>query len=600
MSLIIQQAAGLVLAMGHIAAEVGKQRDVAIQKGAIFDSAAATQDVAKAVIVDDTGSRSEGFQQLQKLAAYLDGAAGQVLDSASRAIGVWQQKFGMPIPDNVLHAGINRALSLFEPVDGSPECLQQLARMEAQMDSASNAHHDQLSIRSGLALASLLSTIASATPFAGVVPFPMGSNEGKIVLVTPKAANDYGAYREGDYLVGSNAGKPFTMSGRLQIPTETAGVGNTAYAVDVRECVLFDSVNGGWIPDPNTPTCRILSGRTKVMVNGITVATDQRQGGSVTAQNSGSTVINGSFKIKGSNTDYVLTGTCDLNNGAVDFTITPSLPNTASVKVMAFIDWEREKSRAVRVNRWASIGVATEGYSVFAEEARVESSYTISAATQFTQELGMNIAAMSMGAAEFHNEERFRRLIELGAEIAKNNPQPILNLDVSGQIIAKTIGEAITDEIMIRIENVIKDFVTQAWSTRAGSVLIPPELAPIFRRILGFVTGSAIQSGIYLVGYLPNGLPVYSVPQMTHVFGYDETGETSAFLVIGSDMGDPARSPILMGDAVPFMPVNINNQYDRNYEAASGWYGRSLTDLNPNIELAGVWAIVPVIGLNRS
>lgn len=616
MSTINQDSAGVVKAIRHIQSEVAIAAKAALAKpdtAAQFDSAATGNNIIATVLGGgDNGLNitSPAYAALQQLCGYLGKEAGYVMDSAARAMSSWRERFNQEVPDNVAYAGICRGLALYESDAGLPATdplMQLIAREDkAQMDSASNQHHDQLSIRAGLALASLLSTLASATPFAGVVPFPMGSNEGKIVLVTPKANNDFGAYRAGDVLVGARAGLPFTMAGRLLVLTEADVTGGKSYVTTVRECVepapavLPATGFIGWRSQASSPAERILSGRTVVLVNGIQVGGDIRTGNGAFNQNKGTTNLNGKFYVKGdAATEYTIDGTCDLDGGVIDFTIKPALPPEATVRTLAFIDWERQKSRTDGKERWASIGVETDGYSVYAEEARVDSEYTISAATQFQQELGMNIAALSMGAGDIYTQERYRRIIELGALVAAGNPQQPLDLNVAAQLLQKSVSESISDQIMMRIEQIETLFVTEAWSTKAGFVFIPTLLAPIFRRIRGFtINEGGVRAGIYLVGNLPNGLPVYSVPAMDYVFGSDETLETGSILICGGDNGDPARSPILIGDAIPMLPVNMNNQYNRDFEAAQGWYGRGLTCLNPNQELAGTWARLDITGMN--
>ena len=62
------------------------------------------------------------------------------------------------------------------------------------MDSVTSAHHDQISLQPNRAVVAILSAIAEAIPFAGYLPVDIGSNEGKLAILSHQAGSAFGDY----------------------------------------------------------------------------------------------------------------------------------------------------------------------------------------------------------------------------------------------------------------------------------------------------------------------------------------------------------------------------------------------------------------------
>ena len=513
--------------------------------------------------------QTEGMASLREVVGYLGDEAGIVVDRIAASIDQYKKRFGVLPADSALHSGFEKARAILKG-DSPNQKIRAIRSGMAQLDSASNYHQDGLSLRAGITLASVLSTLSSANPFSGIIPFNMGSNEAKFVLITPRAGNDYGAYRENQIIVGKDSGEPFALAGRLQVPTGTANGANTDYVTSFHECVT--PVAGGYVGDATSPAVRILAGRTLIIVDGMEVATDMRSTNqSTNVQNSGTTTINSSFNLRGSAQQYTITGTCNVDTGAVAFTISPSLPvsvdNPHTVRVMGYIDWERNSSRTNKKERRGSIIHDTAEFTIYAEEATLQSSVSLGAEMQANQELGISFASLSLGANDIVQAERVKRVLTLGSLVADHSGfSRTLPLDMSTSLNAKTVGEAITDAIAMTIEEIEAQMVADTWMATPAFVYVPALLVPYVRRMQGFQNYDlGIKAGIYYIGSM-NGKSFYCVPNMKSIFGeYDPDGSEAIMLISGGDSTDPARAPIIMGDAIPFMPVDSTGKYDADF-----------------------------------
>lgn len=89
------------------------------------------------------------------------------------------------------------------------------ARRIFQLDSATSAHHDQMSLQPNRAIVAILSALGDAIPFAHYLPADLGSNEATLDITSHNAGSDYGHYKQGDLMDGTLSGDTCVSSSRV-------------------------------------------------------------------------------------------------------------------------------------------------------------------------------------------------------------------------------------------------------------------------------------------------------------------------------------------------------------------------------------------------
>ncbi|MEN9868838.1 MAG: hypothetical protein RL748_4428 [Pseudomonadota bacterium] len=515
--------------------------------GARFDSAsAATESLGaltggsniKTPLILDTllGNVSAGREQAT-LKAFYDG------------VTMYQKEHGRPPSSDLFLTAAHQAQYLF--------------------DSASNAHHDQISIQPGLPQVAIMSPFALACPFAGYLPAGYTSNECRIVVLDHVAGSDWGDYRVGSSLDGINGGKSYLSAARqmaLLAPNEAK-----IYQFTFRRAT----------GDAASPPVSLLRGRTVVFVGGRRAITEVSNGQS----NAANVPINGIVRLNG--TDYTLTGIIKPASGEVTITPNPALPQNTQVLVNAFIDYESE-------NDSPEIAVRTSTFSVFASPFRMSYSATPEARSQLALELGIDAnSEASLVMRGQYAMERHYEALKLCLILASGNT---LTYDCafSQQYQQKTraqiwqdfatplnlVGQRMAEET--GDHGITHLYVGKL--IRAQLMSLPPEL---------FIpSGLTERASIYRIGRLNGRYEVYYTPR--HLAEADD-GSSAEVLCIGRS-DQVARNPIIFGDASPLMvePLGVT----KNAKSGNVGNARSITSDNPHPPSASGCALITVININ--
>jgi hypothetical protein len=107
-------------------------------------------------------------------------------------------------------------------------------------------------------------------------------------------------------------------------------------------------------------------------------------------------------------------------------------------------------------------------------------------------------------------------------------------------------------------------------------------------------SGQRPTSGIWRVGRLMNLVDVYSVPDGTGMLTGDPVAGEHEMLLIGRG-SDPGRAPVVLGDAVPTMLMDL--AVNKDFGTGRGMYARNFTKRNPHQPSALGCARINITGL---
>ena len=171
-------------------------------KGGTFDSAAAADFLATATS-QNTGVKVPDTLQTVLDEAKGDDAAALVTRAVLDGVSVYEAQHGTPAPADVIELALHSAYATTEA-----------ARRKFSLDSATSAHHDQISLQPNRAVVAILAALGEAIPFAHYLPADIGSNEARLAIMTHQAGNTFGSYAQGALLDGV-AAAPLLELGRV-------------------------------------------------------------------------------------------------------------------------------------------------------------------------------------------------------------------------------------------------------------------------------------------------------------------------------------------------------------------------------------------------
>ncbi|KVN83494.1 hypothetical protein [Burkholderia ubonensis] len=510
---------------------------------AVFDSASAAS-AASAALGGESGKTPAALSELLGIAD----DEGKIVKALFDGVRTYQNQHGMLPTGDVILSAVHQAHTL--------------------LDSATNSHHDQISLAPNAPVIAILGALAEACPFAGYLPADRGSNEARLIIVTHQAGSNFGDYNQGDLMDGIAQGGSYLSSSRtinLAAPNDTA---NYKFQFTAQTA-------GG---NPNI----LLRGRSIVYVNGLVAATEVANGPSTAA----SVPIVGQIRLAG--VDYALSGTVNPGTGTISITPTPAFPNGTVVTAESFIDYEADASVTPRMQ------VQAQTFQLFAAPYRALYQVTPESRSQFANEVGVDAGAEAMLSVRGqYSMERHYDALKKAKMIAKFQNNRTFDYQYSVQIQQKVRAQIWQDFASVlglasqqMAEDTADHGITHLYVTKSVAAQfrsMPQEL---------FVSSGIVdRPGIYRVGRLFGQFEVYYSPK---VVTESADGTTAEILGVGRST-QTARCPIIMGDAQApmFEQLGVTEALKSGY----GFSARSFNAVNPHVMSTKGAALITVINL---
>ena len=505
------------------------------------------------------------------------GAASAALDAAKNEPGslprVINELLGVTeLPEDKIVKAIFDGVNAFEREHGFKPTgdliLSAIDQGRSIYDSATNNHHDQISLTPNAPIVAILGALAEACPFAGYLPADRGSNEARLIIVSHQAGSNWGGYKQGDLMDGIAQGEGFLGSARtmeLAAPNDTAN-----YKFTFKE----QQAAGNPI--------MLLRGRTIIYVNGK-IALQEVQNGSSTA----ATVnVIGGVTLAG--TDYSVTGTIKPATGEVVITPSAAFPAGTVVTAEAFVDYEADPTKTPKMMVQAQV------FSMFASPFRVTYQVTPEARSQFANEVGVDAGAEAMMAVRGqYAMERHYNALKKAKMIGKFQNNWVYDFQYSTQILQKTRARILQDFASVlgmasqqMAEDTADHGITHLYVGKFFAAMCRGLDNTLFES-----SGIVDRPGIFRVGRLFNQYEVYYSPK---VVNEAPDGSTSEIIAVGRST-QTARCPIIMGDASApmFEPLGTTETLKTGY----GFNSRSFNAVNPHLMSQVGCAVITVTNL---
>jgi hypothetical protein len=503
-----------------------------------------TSEAARAVLNDASIVVPHAVQTL--LEKFKPEVHGMLLDSVQRGMADYRREHGFDADPSLVEFALDTAIKTASP-------LKEL-NVPIRLDSATNAHHDQISLQPATAMVAIMAQLSEAIPFAAYLSADVKSNEARLAIMDNKANSSFGDYAAGDSLNGIAGGGAYVMAERVLTLTANGGAGPFAVTAKART-----NDTGAATP--------LLRGRTVILVNGIPRARD------VEGYGAGSNAVAGSVTIAG--TTYNLGGTVNTDTGALSITTSAALPAGTVVEALVYIDFEKAPQLA------PEFGTEVNVYKMFAYASRGIAKNTIDSMTQMQNELALDPRGQAMLSIRSQvAQERHYRAIKKMIGVAKGQGAKSWTYDYTSQIAQKDRSQ-IWMNLMPILAAASQEMANATIDHGITTLYFTGELAAQLRGLPSSMfetSGITDRPGVYRLGRLAGLYECYYLPPG---YGLVETGngDTSQILCIGRAT-QVARNPIILGDAVPavFLPLSMG----ADLVTQDGFYTRSFTELNPH------------------
>jgi hypothetical protein len=438
-------------------------------------------------------------------------------------------------------------------------------------DSATNNHHDQISLTPNAPVVAILGALAEACPFAGYLPADRGSNEARLIIVSHQAGSNWGGYKQGALMDGIAQGESFLGSSRmksLSAPNDTANYKFT----------FTDSEDG------TGEALMLLRGRTIVYVNGQ-IAVQEMQNGSNTQA---TVAIMGGVTLAG--VDYGITGTVKPATGEVVVTPGSAFPAGTVVTAEVYADYELNPVKTPKMMVQAQV------FQLFANPFRVTYQVTPEARSQFANEVGVDAGAEAMMAVRGqYAMERHYDALKKAKLIGQFAGAWEYDFDYEAQIQQKTRAQILQD--FASVLGMASQAMAEATADHGITHLYVGKFFAAMCRSLDstlFVSsGITDRPGIFRVGRLFGVYEVYYSPKVVNEAA---DGSQSEIIAVGRST-QTARCPIIMGDASApmFEPLGTTETLKTGY----GFNSRSFNRVNPHQMSAVGCALITVLNLKK-
>ncbi|SET41566.1 hypothetical protein SAMN05216326_12572 [Nitrosomonas marina] len=540
-------------------------------KGSTFDSASANDFAGSVVNQGDTGVEVPESMQIVLDEAYCGASEDEkkrnrakIIKAIFDGVGTYQRQHGVSIPPDISNYAIHMG---FAATDFAANKYK-LDRVK--LDSASSAHHDQLSLQPNRAVVAILSAFGDAIPFAHYLPADIGSNEAKLAILSHEAGHTYGQYAQGDSMDGVNSGKPYLTSSRIHALFPTVSTGD----IDGKLTKLQATPS---TCDQAADAVKLLRGRAVLYVKGMVAARE------VDSEGSGNSVVSGSITISG--TTYTIGGNINTDTGVFALTTTPALPETVPVAVESFVDYERGPENI------PSMLSAVRTRPLFAKPWRGFTQVTPDARTQISQELGLDAHGEAMVAIQRQlSGERHYEVLEKALRLGANN-QVTFDFDWTNRKTYMHRSDAWRD-LASALGVASQQMAIDTFDHGISHLYIGKYIMSDFLSLPSDIwqpSGVMLRPGIFRVGRLFGLYDVYYTPRTIQ-----DTAGAAQILCVGR-ASSVALNPFVLGDSVPVTMIPLGVSTD--LKAGVGVYGRSLTDVNPHISASLGCAIINVTNM---
>lgn len=505
---------------------------------------------------------------VESLLAKFDSAHhSKILDGVRRGIEKYTEEHGFEPDASFIEFAMDRANRTATP-------LKDLG-LGIRLDSATNNHHDQLSLQPAVAIVSIMAMFEEACPFAMYLSADVKSNEARLAIMDNKANSDFGEYLVNDSFNGIAAGGSYFSSERDLLLSINGG-GGTALTATLTQKHNPATVGGVTVAGGNV-ALPLLRGRTVILVNGLPAAREAENTGG-----SGNNTLAGSITFGG--TTYAISGTANSDTGVVSVLSAPALPAGVVVQALAYVDFEKGP-------QWApKIGTEVNVYKLFARSSRGIVQNTIDAMTQMNSELGLDPRGQALLAlrSQFSQESHYKALNKM-FQIGKASPfAATWNYDYTAQIAQKDRPQLwfnLMPVLALASQQTAQSTVDHGITTLYFTGLLAAELRGLPSTMFES-SGITDRPGIYRLGRLFGLYDCYYTPK-----GLAETSTTSQILAIGRAT-NVARNPYVMGDAVP--PIFLPLATGVDMVTQDGFYTRGFAEINPHLPSAGSAVLIAV------
>jgi hypothetical protein len=522
-----------------------------------FDSAAATDFLSDSTVkIPDN---------MQVLFDEVGGESATITKAILDGISIYESEHGVTAPADIIESALHAAYGTSNE-----------ARRKMALDSASNAHGDNLSLQPNRAVVAILSALSEAIPFAHYLPADISSNEARLAILTHQAGGQYGMYAASGIMDGVASGDPFITSSRTHTMTVAAtGVVPagllTSVQTDRETCAAIAG---------NVVAVKLLRGRSQVYVNGQVVAREvtNNQSGSGISTISGSVIISG--------TTYQIGGTINPDTGDIALT-SASIPIGTKFTVEGFIDYERLPGLT------PSIITNVDTFYLYAKPWRVTTQNTIDSQTQMSNELGLDPYSESIIAIQnqFANERHYEVLAKAFRIALLTGNVGAFDMAWSTQGAQKTRADVLQD-LQAVIGQVSQQMAINTLGHGVTHLYVGKYLAAQMMSMPSTVfqpSGLQVRAGVFRIGRLFGQYDVYYTPKILV-----ESASASQMLCIGR-ANEVTRNPFVLGDAVP--PTVIPLAVGTDLRRGAGFYARNFTEVNPHAPSALGCALINVTNM---
>lgn len=498
-----------------------------------------------------------------------------VLDSIAEGVRAFEDLHGRTPDANLLAAALQQAGASVHDytMDGK----------QVVLDSASSAGMDTQSLQANRAVVSIMNLFETAIPFAAYLPTDIASNEAKLAILRHTAKSALGGYAADDMLNGSRIGRSYASSARLlSFPTAIS-------APVTLKCTSRNNTTGtsgdlfGLYCNQSLAGVPINRGQTIITVNGLVAVEEGRNPTGTTSP------MNGTIKLGG--VEYTIVAFASPDAGEVTInSITPALPAGTEVQAEVCINFTKAPALA------PELGVGIDTWSLFASTERMLTSTDIDAQTQAIRELNIDIGSQQLRAARAQQAmERYYRALRM-AYGASANTVLTHDFDSDGRT-AALVRAQIWGDFGPTLSAASQQIAEKTMDYGAEFAYIDRRVTSEFQGLpitMFEPSGQRPTSGIWRVGRLMNMVDVYSIPDGTGILPGNAAAGTHEMLLIGRG-SDPGRAPVVLGDAVPTMLVDMATNKD--FATNKGLYARNFTKRNPHQPSALGCARINITGL---
>jgi len=424
----------------------------------------------------------------------------------------------------------------------------------ATLDSVStNLESTSLSHQPNRIAVAITGGLSDGIPFGAYLPSDLNSNESKLAIISAIAGSNFGGYTEGMILDGTGGGLEYTRSERIL--DVKWGADRTAGTFKVTAQIGGE---GAAVP--------VLRGRTRVIIDGVTVGVEVDNGGS-------SSQLAGQYTAA-DDTKYAISGTINIDNGVGSVGFNPALPASAYVEVQAFIDFERKPDLAPFINTRAI------SYSLYCSPSRVLMQVTPDSRSQTQSELGADGLTIAVQSARTQAaNERYIGALRKLKRVAKRTNR-VYDFDAGGRLLNMTRAATWRDfgsfaaAVDQEVANQTMEFGLSIWYV--GAIGMSQFLSMDSTDFVS--SGVSAKAGIYRIGKYKGKYDVYYTPYVV-----EETDTDIEILCVGRS-AQVARNPIVFSDAVPqtLIPLAVNS----DLKSGAALFSRNLTEVNPHLPSA--------------